>query len=454
MKEADVPNYALESLKELGEIPSVPYLYEAAKREVEGRLRGLGFVSYNPEVHREKEGCFIVSDELATYVKIRRGDPKFSLVISSHLDHPGFAIKNSKEGIALGSVGIMRLRRYAQQEGVPLRVYGRSGELITTNVSIIRVSEKEAKPIITLESKDEISPNSHGIFDLPFISVEGRKIRMLAADNVACTAAILQCIKNVVENKNQFKDVDLTVIFPYIEEVKQISIAGIAKRGKTPFEDLNKDIIYIALEAMESEIDNNQRKILQELGLSGPNYKDGVLVKTTDSGLVFGQSYQSERNLAEELLLEACVVDNIRCQHTISSGTSEGTALSLFDISSNIATLVIPNRYKHNCGNQGEIVPEEIRINDLVDAIKILSNTIQLSGKEIPIEKKALSIRLKKTSLTASRKEMKVMKKEREALLTASLPRLRWAHFYPTSPGERAIIDFHRALAKIQSLIT
>ncbi len=452
MRKSKISPYFLKNLRNLGEIPNVPYLYKIAKKEIEKRLQEIGFTRYHSRFHKKKEGCFFASDELATYAKIRRGKPNFSLIISSHLDHPGFAIKNSKEGIALGSIGITRLKKYIEKENIPLKIYGPNGKLITTNAFITEISKEETKPIIFLKTKDKIPSNSYGIFNLPFICIEEEKIKMLTADNVACSAAILQCLKNVIEERNQFKNVDLTVVFSYIEEIKQISMTGIAKRKKTPFEDLKKEMIYIALEAMESEIDDNQKEILKKFALPKPNYESGVLIKITDSNLVFGQGYL-EKNLAEELLLSACKKNNINYQHTISSGTSEGTALSLFNISSNIATLVIPNRHKHNLGDEGEIVSEEIKISDLIDAIKILSTAIKISDEKKPIEEHGLAERLKKTNLSAPPKKLKAMKKEREILLTASLPRLRLACFYPNSTKEKIIIDFHRSLAKIQSLI-
>ena len=452
-KEAEIPEFTHQNLIKLGEIPNTPYLYGPAKKVVEGRLQELGFLDYQPESHKEQEGFFVTADELAIYSRIRRGNPEHSLVITSHLDHPGFVVKNSQEGLALGSVGKLRLRELSQKEGIPLRIYSYQGELITDSARISRISKNLTKPTVTLESPEKISPNSHGVFDLPFVSVEDGKIRMLAADNVACTTAILQAIKTIVEDESQFSNIDLIVIFPYIEEIKQISVTGIAKRKQTPFGELEQKTIYISLEAMESEIDDSQRALLEKMGLPEPNYQDGLLIKTTDSGLVFGQAYPSARNLAEELLLNAAEAEKIRIQHTISSGTSEGTPLTLFEISSNLATLVIPNRYKHNLGDKGEIVPEEIKIRDLISAIKILTKTAKLTGEKILSPEKTLSNRLRRSSLIADTKRIRRMKREREVLLTASLPRLRTAHFYPASLQEELIVDFHRALAKIQSII-
>lgn len=107
----------LEILKEMVKVPNAPFSPIA-------RIKFLkDFFSKNNLECEENDYALIV----------RQGSENATnkIVIMSHIDHPGFILKNSEEGIYFGSIYYEKLREFYKDTPLPINVFSKVGEFIT-----------------------------------------------------------------------------------------------------------------------------------------------------------------------------------------------------------------------------------------------------------------------------------------------------------------------------------
>ena len=388
-------------LEEIAAIPDVPFLYRPVKDWAKNKLQGSNI-----------EALSLAEDEFALYARIKKGKSTRKIYVISHLDHPGIVFKNKDYGLPLGSVGYDKLGNYdytrviRQQEIKPilLRIYSPNGKF-QQKATVGHISTKNVVPIISVNSSLPISLNSFGIWDTSIFNKHAETIQMRNADNNAATVI---AVKLLLESRH-LKNIDLEVIFTYLEEVVQISSMAIAQRGTTPFGKITPESFIINLDPMEIETGETEQNLIRKLKLKQPNYKDGLIIKANDRNLVYGL-YFKETNQAEVLLNQGAREMNIPHQQTITCNSTDAKSFSLFSLTPNIATIAIPCRYKHNQGINGEFVPEEVMQRDLDNTLKLLQWGINQS--EVPLNQHTLSERLKKLRYGLSISEAEELKRD------------------------------------------
>jgi hypothetical protein len=427
----------LDLLHKIANTPNAPYLYSASRDLIKQIL-----------VNAQIPELSIGQDEFALYARVKRGNPKKQLIVTTHIDHPAIVLKNSKYGIAFGSVGYERISQNLSSSPIPVKIYDSTG-IFQQLAHVHHFAIKRGIPIVSINASKPVLSNSHAIWDVPPIEQNNGVIKMQNADNGAVTAVALQLLIDSTE----FNDIDLQVVFVYVEEVHQIASTGIAERGSTPFGKIDKDTIVINLEAMEVEISDIEKGLIQELNLPCPKYDGGVLIKVNDGQLVYGFQFPKIENQAELLVKHVAEIENINHQYTISTGSTDAKSFSLFPLTPHIVTLAVPCRWKHNHGANGEFIPEEIHEQDLYNTLAILKLAVNkassVSSQRILF---SLSHELKKRNYGLSSKQADELRKQRSRLMKAAQPRLKKEKYFDSTLLEFFEFNYWRVASKFVSL--
>lgn len=426
----------LDLLHRIANTPNAPYLYSASRDLIKQILE-------NAQI----SDLSIRQDEFALYAKVKRGNPKKQLIVITHIDHPAIVLKNSKYGIAFGSVGYERISQNLASSPIPVKIYDSAGNFQQT-ANVYHFAVKGGTPVVSIHANKPVPPNSHAIWDVLPIEQNNGVIKMQNADNGAVTAVALQ----LLIDSREFNDIDLQVIFVYVEEVHQIASTGIAARGSTPFGQINEDSIIINLEAMEVEISDVEKGLIQELSLPCPRYDGGVLIKVNDGQLVYGFQFPKTENQAELLVKQIAESENINHQYTISTGSTDAKSFSLFPLTPHIITLAVPCKWKHNHGANGEFIPEEIYERDLHSALTILKLAVNRASFISPKILFSLSHELKKRNYGLSSKQADELRKQRSRLMKAAQPRLKKAKYFDSTLLEFLEFNYWRIASKFVSL--
>jgi len=430
----------LDLLHRIANTPNAPYLYSASRDLIKQILANAKI----PDLSVEQ-------DEFAFYARIKRGNPKKQLIVITHIDHPSIVLKNSKYGIAFGSVGYERISQNLALSPIPIKIYDSAGNFQQL-AHVHHFAVKGGTPIVSIHASKPVLSNSHAVWDVSPIEQNNGVIKMQNADNGAVTAVALQLLIDSTE----FNDVDLQVIFVYVEEVHQIASTGIAARGSTPFGQIDKETIIINLEAMEVEISDIEKGLIQELNLPCPKYDGGVLIKVNDGQLVYGYQFPEIENQAELLVKHIAETENINHQYTISTGSTDAKSFSLFPLTPHIITLAVPCKWKHNYGAKGEFIPEEIYERDLHNTLAVLKLAVNKASKASFISSPktlfSLSHELKKRNYGLSSKQADELRNQRFRLMKAAQPRLKRAKYFDTTVSEFLEFNYWRVVSKFTSL--
>ncbi len=417
-------------LRDIASTPNAPFLYGPSRKMIERMF------SDHPDVAIQK-------DEFALYVRVKHGHSSRRVIVVTHLDHPGIVLKNSRHGIPFGSVGYERIVEHLTRAPIPVRVYDLNGAYqqlaYLTDFKMWRGS-----PMVSLQAKNFISPNSHAIWDVPTFEKNNGIIKMHNADNGAVTAVAMELLNTSTHMEN----IDLEVLFVYVEEVHQISSTGIALRGKTPFGAIDDHTFIINLEAMEIESNTLEKSLIDKFGLSFPNYDAGVLIKVNDGQLIYGFHFPNLINEAELVVKTAATELNIAHQYTITTGSTDAKSFSLFPLTPHIVTLAVPCKWKHNQGSKGEFVPEEVYERDLENTLALLKAVIQPIQQTQDKLKLSLNAKLKENGYGLSVKQVKKLRNQRVSIMKAAQPRLRKGVYFDTSLREFIEFNFWRVASK------
>jgi hypothetical protein len=421
-----------EVLRKIAYTPNSPFLYHASKG-----------VLFDLVSSVQKSKVQICEDEFAVYCKIKRGKPNKRLILITHLDHPGIVLKNSKQGIPFGSVGYERIKNRVLGSQIPIQVYDNFGN--HKGLSYInKISFNRGTPVVSIRAECDVPPNSHGVWDVKKYLREDNLVKMINADNGAVTAVAIK----LIQNSSVFEDVDLEIIFTYVEEVHQISSTGIALREKTPFGRIDKETIIINLEAMEMAATLDEIKIAESFGLLPPNYDNGLLIKVNDGGVVYGYSYEDSLNLGEVLLRRNALNLNIMHQYTISSGSTDAKSFSLFKLTPHVVTLAVPCKWKHNIGVDGDFVPEEFYFSDLMNAYTLLESVINDHSENSLGVVDYLSRKIKQVNYGLLPDEMNKLKNQRISIMKSVRPRMMRGKYYEENFTEFIEFNFWRVASK------
>lgn len=461
----------------LSQIPNAPFLHGPLLQQIITILSNLG-ITPRTESSDFSRGIYAL-DDYCLYVRFQRGKPTYPLLLDSHLDHPAFVLDGRGRGAAFGSIGFERISHLLKKSPLDLRIFAPSGEFITigkvTNLEVFTAQ---------IETSIPIPPNSHGVWNVPDFQRDDEYVWMYSADNMIVTDLMLALITQVARAPQHFPDLDVTFVFTFLEEVFEVSASALSMTGHTPFGALDERSIIIVLESMEAvplmpilqgitiqslrdqRLDDDSQAVLrrigqtrsaqsahplyQTLGLALPDSEAGVVIKVNDMDCVYGYGFPDRPNLAELCLLTTAEELGLSYQHTLCGGACNGTAYSLFPTTSHIATLSVPNPFKHNIHFDGSIVAERVKLSDVESAAHILLRVLQSGKGIIQNHPKALSERLKRTDLVPRSAVARRLRAERGSIAWSVQPRLRKRRFFGENTIERLQFRLHRAASRVQ----
>jgi hypothetical protein len=340
-----------EIVMDLDEIPNAPFSIALRSKYVRGFI--------------EKAGLKV--EETPYYItgKSKEFSNKKKIVFISHLDHPGFVFKDNKKGVAFGTLYLDKLKNLK-----PIRVYSPKGSYLGL-AKLVKVYGRNKNRIL-IEADFHIPKNSQGFWDLQRVVFKNEKIYARSHDNDIVTAVLLSQIRNLKR-----KDYDILFLFTKHEEVLQHSSFNIACNNSL---NVSSTDIIINLESM---------KVYSTTGnsiYSNLNYESGLVLNISEKTSIYSQNDNGKRNLAESLINNVCENLNFQIQRGLAGGTTDARTFGKLGLTSNIVTLNVPNKYKHNFdGNK--VALEEVYISDVQDLSQIIQMIVgkePLSVKENP----------------------------------------------------------------------
>jgi len=351
----------LNHLQKLQEIPNVPFLVKPIKAYLEGVIK--------------KNGYKYSTNDYSIIVNTNKNPSKPKLIIMAHSDHPGIIIKNKKNGIAMGTLETDRLRKILSKNKIELKIFDPNGKFL--GIGDLIGIHKNSRDVY-LDINFDVPSNSFGQYNLKYFESNLKFISAYSLDDTISVAIMLSLLENKLESKY-----DVYYVFNLYEEVHQISAWYLAKHNVL---NINKNDIIINLESQKVEnIDDNS--------YPPANYENGPILQLSNTGCLFGYKVEGD-NQSEKIARHIAKKDGIKLQIGLTKDSDDSRPFSYFPLTSNIISLNIPNKYKHNCGPNGEVIPEVIYIKDVEDITKLVIIIIQ--GDNNSKDEMSLSRKVKK----------------------------------------------------------
>lgn len=336
----------------------------------------------------------IIENDYSLIVKVR-GISSQKLVFMSHLDHPGIVVKNRHEGICLGSLFPERLLKIISQKGfVPLDIYSPEGKLITAGKLLGLGGDFHQKAILDIPV--DVPPNSVACYQIGLFKEDKDFFHLYASDNdvpTICMLSLLQSLKSKPK-------LTLNFVFTFYEEVHQVSSFRLAWKNLlrlTP-QDL---VLNLECKKVENHSLNPAQNHL--------DYESGTVLQPSEKDCFYGYQFNSPNQL-EKLVLSTCHRQKIKIQYGLGLGSTDARPFSNFKLTPNLCTLDVPNRFKHNCGEKGEVILEKIYKRDLYSMYQIIASLAAVDQsffiKTLDSKTPLLSNRFKKDDLITNPKAM------------------------------------------------
>jgi putative aminopeptidase FrvX len=355
----------MDILNELDVLPNCPFF----TMKVADKLKQLfgTFIYQNGRydvVHKD--------DAYGSYWRVRTKHASARpVVLISHMDHPALVFDRKGKGYPLGSIGGTGLKASTSiaTQSAQVHLFTPAGEFIRESEVVINTNNT------AFQLKGEIPnrPETIGIWQVGKPQVRNGVLYCRSADNHIPTSIALKALEELIGLKADF---DITIVFPAVEEIYQLSMTELCLRRSVPVLGFDEDVIFIVLEAMEMLWSEGQGKIAERLKLLIPTYSDGPLIKVNDSNVVYGEKSRSSQNFAEALLVNSGLRLGIAFQNTISGGVSDATALSVLTEYPHIACLAVPCHNKHNVSQEGRIVQETVNTSDVEASVRLIVNSV------------------------------------------------------------------------------
>ncbi len=293
-------------------------------------------------------------EETPYYIKVSLSgnSNKRKVIIMTHLDHPGFVFENSKKGKAFGSLYLHKVTKLK-----PISVFSPTGEYLG-DVNITRIYGRDESKI-EVASTFKIPKNSQGIWNVGAPSFDKNKLYGRSHDNDILTSLILSNLQKVSTS-----EYEIIIIFNKHEEILQLSAYNIAKNNSL---GISQDDIIINLESMKVYPISKPSKL---------NYTDGPVLNISEATGIYSRT---GTNQAESLVNNIADKLGLALQRGLAGGTSDARPMSAHNLTNNIVTINIPNKYKHN-SDGNSIRSEEIFIKDIITVDRILKEIISGSS--------------------------------------------------------------------------
>jgi endoglucanase len=295
-------------------------------------------------------------------VHLTRGSAKRALAFVAHTDHPGFELVE-----ASGTHGLARFRggidpKYFQGASIPLIVH-RDGVAQGHRAQGLGYVHDPVLPDwsagyceIRLEpgAGRPLAVGDWAVLDLPAFERRGNELYLRSADDLAGCAVILSTLHALRDETRPFS---VHAVFTRAEESGLFGARLVAEDASIP-----KDAYVVSVEASNS--------------LYAPAGA-GIVVRAGDYHNTFSNEAERYLRVAQGRLADRGIATQRRL---LTGGTCEASAfVRLGWVATGIA---LPNTGYHNAGADGSLVPEMIRLEDVMSGIALSAEAAVAAGAD------------------------------------------------------------------------
>jgi len=312
----------------------------------------------------ERRHLMVRVDRDGNMLLSRRGVRRESspLVLSAHMDHPGFRARvsrrvNGRWMISAQFLGGVRPEFFP---GARALFFSPQGP-VRAAVTHVRQDHASGELEASLRAAQEVPEGTFGMWDLPAFRRAPRQRGVLesrAVDDLAGVAAALALL-DVVDRIDPRREVDIRALFTRGEEVGFVGALAVARGRRLP-----QRTRIVSLEASKAFAHAPQG--------AGPILRVGDRTSSFDDGLT--------RWMARVATALAGPRGNgFRWQRRLmDGGTCEATAFQLYGY--RCAALCVPLGNYHNMSEEGAIRLESIHASDLVGLVRYLEGLVKHDG--------------------------------------------------------------------------
>jgi endoglucanase len=283
------------------------------------------------------------------------------LVLSAHMDHPGFRALRCERARGTYHVDALFLGgvRPSFFPGAAARFFQDDGE-VRARVTRVRADRRSGGLRVRLTARKPVDRGVFGMWDLPAFRRSSRDPDLLvtrAADDLAGVAAILALL-DIAERVDPGRRVDVRALFTRAEEVGFVGAIAVARQGRLP-----RTSRLVAIEASKA--------------LSHAPQGAGPILRVGDRTSVFDDALTRWMGSVGERLARSS--PRFRWQRKLmDGGTCESTAFQLYGY--RCAAMCLPLGNYHNMSERGRIAAESIRLADLVGLVRFFEGLVRFDA--------------------------------------------------------------------------
>ena len=331
-------------LERVASPPTVPYHEWRALDAIRAELGALGLA-----VETDAYG--------QVFAHLSHGTAKRTLVFIAHTDHPGFEIVG-----ATGRRGLARFRG-----GIDPKYFRSPFGLTVYRDGVVdghpaQGLEYVSDPVLPdwsagrceIRAERELAVGDWAVLDLPAFERRGPELHLRSADDLAGCALIIAMLDAL---RGETRPFDVHAVFTRAEESGLFGARLIAEDRRIP-----KDAYVVSVEASNSRY-----------APAGA----GIVVRTGDYHNTFSNEAERYLRVAQERIAERGIAAQRRL---LPGGTCEASAFVRLGW---VATgLALPNTGYHNAGSDDRLVPEMIRIDDVLSGIALAAEAAVAAGED------------------------------------------------------------------------
>ncbi|HEV2010194.1 MAG TPA: M28 family peptidase [Candidatus Limnocylindria bacterium] len=338
----------LATLERVASSPTAPYHEWRALDAIAAELKRLDL-----EPARDEYG------QLSVHVS--RGSAKRALAFVAHTDHPGFELVEVS-----GSHGLARFRGGIDPKyfggSFPLIVYrdgtadGRRAQGLGYTHDPVLPDWSAGYCEIQLEPGAErpLALGDWAVLDMPAFERRGNELHLRSADDLSGCALILSALEAL---RAETRPYSVHAIFTRAEEPGLFGARLAAEDGTIP-----KDVFVVSVEASNSRY-----------APAGA----GIVVRAGDFHNTFSNEAERYLRVAQEKLAERGIPTQRRL---LPGGTCEASAFVRLGWTA--TGIALPNTGYHNAGANDDLVPEMIRLEDMLSGIALSAEAAVAAGAD------------------------------------------------------------------------
>jgi endoglucanase len=331
-------------LERVASPPTVPYHEWRALDAIAVELRAIGI-----DVTTDPYGQL--------FAHRSSGAAKRSLVFVAHTDHPGFEIVE-----AAGSRGVARFRG-----GIDPVYFGSPFPLIVHRDGAADGHRAQGRNYVSdpvlpdwsagycdIWAERDLAVGDWAVLDMPAFARRGPELHLRSADDLAGCALMIAVLDALREETRPF---DVHAVFTRAEESGLFGARLIAEDHRIP-----KDAYVVSVEASNSRY-----------APAGA----GIVVRAGDYHNTFSNEAERYLRVAQERIAARGISAQRRL---LPGGTCEASAF--VRLGWEATGIALPNTGYHNAGADGTLVPEMIRIEDVLSGIALSAEAAVAAGED------------------------------------------------------------------------